>query len=491
MENNIYKDIAERTHGDIYIGVVGPVRTGKSTFIKQVMENLVLPNIENISAATRARDEMPQSASGRTVMTTEPKFIPEQAVSVTLDEDVSFKIKMIDCVGYMVDGALGNDENGEPRMVMTPWSKESIPFEEAAEKGTKKVITEHSTIGVMVTTDGTIGDIPRESYVQAENRVAQELNEIGKPFVIILNSAFPESESTKELCNELEKAYGAPILPMNCMKISEPDIKKILSAVLYRFPVKELKIHIPEWMEAIDEDHHLNKHITSFVKACACKIKNLGQVKQAFTPTDTDAEVIKGARCTLSLGNGSGTVDIEILDSCFFKILCESGDFEINDQRTLMKTVTELAKVKKQYDKVRHALDAVNQTGYGIVTPDKEDLTLEEPEIVKQPGGYGVKLKASAPSIHMIKADIQTEVSPMVGSETQSEELVKFMLKEFEEDPQKLWETNMFGKTLYELIEEGLSTKLAHMPDDARYKLSETLQRIINEGCGGLICILL
>lgn len=491
MNGNIYKDIAERTGGDIYIGVVGPVRTGKSTFIKQVLESLVLPNIESPAAKSRARDEMPQSASGRTVMTTEPKFIPEEAVTVQLDEGVSFNIKMVDCVGYMVNGALGHTENGEPRMVMTPWSKESIPFEEAAETGTYKVITEHSTVGVMVTTDGTISDIARENYVDAERRIVKELSAIGKPFVIVLNSAFPKSEETKRLCAELERYYSCPVLPMNCMEMDEDDVRRILGAMLYRFPLKELKIYTPGWTEILGSEHPLNKRIRSYIKNASSGIRAVGEIKAAFSEPESEDGVISASVTSLSLGDGCGRVDISLPNKLFYSILGEMGGFDIHDDKSLAKTVTELSAVKKSYDKIKSALDAVHETGYGIVTPAKEDLTLEEPELVKQPGGYGVKLKASAPSIHMIKADIKTEVNPMVGSETQSEELVRFMLKEFEEDPAKLWETNMFGKTLYELIEEGLSAKLAHMPSDARSKLSETLQRIINEGSGGLICILL
>ncbi len=491
MINSIYKDIAERTGGDIYIGVVGPVRTGKSTLLKHVMEALVLPNIENANIKERTRDELPQSASGRTVMTTEPKFIPEEAVSVQLDENVSFNIKMVDCVGYLIDGALGHTENGSPRMVMTPWAKEALPFEEAAETGTRKVISEHATIGVMVTTDGSIGELPRESYIAAEKRVATELNELGKPYVIVLNSTHPKSEQTKDLAKELEKNYKATVLPLNCIELDEDDVKDILKAVLYRFPVKELRIYAPAWTDVLEKDHGLKKRINSYIRQTASSIRLLGDVKTAFSKPEGDDGVINAAVRCLSAGDGCGKIDICIPNKVFYSILGETGGFDIHDEQSLARTITELSEVKKSYDKIKDALQSVNATGYGIVTPDKEDLTLEEPEIVKQPGGYGVKLKASAPSIHMIRADIKTEVSPMVGSETQSEELVKFMLKEFEEDPAKLWETNMLGKTLYELVEEGLTTKLEHMPEEARSKLAETLQRIINEGSGGLICILL
>ncbi len=490
MESNIYKDIAERTGGDIYIGVVGPVRTGKSTLLKRVMETLVLPNIDNDNVKLRARDEMPQSASGRTVMTTEPKFIPEEAVTVQLEDNINFRIKMVDCVGYLVDGAMGHTENGEPRMVMTPWAKDGVPFEQAAETGTRKVITEHATIGLMVTTDGTISDIPRESYIPAEKRVATELNSIGKPYVIILNSAYPKSEEAKRIAEELEANYKATVIPMNCLEMTEEDVKRILKAVLFRFPIKELRVYVPSWSEVLEDGHPLKKKIKTYIKKAAADVQRISDVKKAFSAVDEE-EVISSQITSLSLGNGCGKIDIRIPNNVFYKILGEYGGFDIHDDKSLAETIFSLSSVKKRYDKVKNALDAVNETGYGIVIPDKEDLTLEEPEIVKQPGGYGVKLKASAPSIHMIRADIKTEVNPIVGSETQSEELVKFMLKEFEEDPAKLWETNMFGKTLFELIEEGLSTKLEHMPTDARDKLAETLQRIINEGSGGLICILL
>lgn len=490
MESSIYRDIAERTGGDIYIGVVGPVRTGKSTLLKRIMETLVLPNIDNDDVKLRARDEMPQSASGRTVMTTEPKFIPEEAVTVQLEDNVTFRVKMVDCVGYLVDGAMGHTENGEPRMVMTPWSKEGLPFEKAAETGTYKVITEHATIGLMVTTDGTISDIPRESYIPAEKRVADELNGIGKPYVIVLNSAYPKSEETIRLAEELEKSYKAAVIPVNCIEMTEDDVKRILKAVLFRFPVKELRVYVPSWAEVLEEEHPLRKKIKSFIRKAASDVRLISDVKDAFSAVDEEG-VISSQISSLSLGDGCGKVEIKIPNNVFYKILGECGGFDIRDDKSLAETLLSLSGVKKSYDKVKAALDSVNETGYGIVIPDKEDLTLEEPEIVKQPGGYGVKLKASAPSIHMIRADIKTEVNPIVGSETQSEELVKFMLKEFEEDPAKLWETNMFGKTLYELIEEGLCAKLEHMPSDAREKLAETLQRIINEGSGGLICILL
>ena len=487
----IYADIANRTGGDIYIGVVGPVRTGKSTLIKRFIEYLVLPNIEGEFVRERAKDEMPQSASGKTVMTTEPKFIPEEAVRIELDENASFRVKLVDCVGYIVPGAIGHIENNAPRMVMTPWSSEPLPFEEAAETGTKKVIKDHSTIGLVVTTDGSIGEIPRESYISSEKRVVDELKAINKPFIVVLNCLNPQSVQSQALANELEQSYDVPVIPVNCLEMSDSDIKEIIKNVLYEFPVSEIKVALPSWVEVIEEDNPLKKELYEEIARCASKLKRVGEIKDAFDSFSLEDESITARMESLNLGEGSAKIEIKIPDRIFYTVLAERSGFEIEDEQSLFRIMSELATVKRQYDKIAVAIEQVNEHGYGIVTPSIEDLKLEEPEIVKQPGGYGVKLKASAPSIHMIKANIETEVSPTVGTERQSEELVKFLLKEFEEDPKKIWESNMFGKTLHELVGEGLNSKLSHMPEDARAKLSETLQRIINEGSGGLICILL
>ncbi len=487
----IYADIANRTGGDIYIGVVGPVRTGKSTLIKRFIEYLVLPNIEGEFVRERAKDEMPQSASGKTVMTTEPKFIPEEAVQIELDENASFRVKLVDCVGYIVPGAIGHIENNAPRMVMTPWSSEPLPFEEAAETGTKKVIKDHSTIGLVVTTDGSIGEIPRESYISSEKRVVDELKAINKPFIVVLNCLNPQSAQSQALANELEQSYDVPVIPVNCLEMSDSDIKEIIKNVLYEFPVSEIKVALPSWVEVIEEDNPLKKELYEEIARCASKLKRVGEIKDAFDSFSLEDESITARMESLNLGEGSAKIEIKIPDRIFYTVLAERSGFEIEDEQSLFRIMSELATVKRQYDKIAVAIEQVNEHGYGIVTPSIEDLKLEEPEIVKQPGGYGVKLKASAPSIHMIKANIETEVSPTVGTERQSEELVKFLLKEFEEDPKKIWESNMFGKTLHELVGEGLNSKLSHMPEDARAKLSETLQRIINEGSGGLICILL
>ncbi|MCI5512497.1 MAG: stage IV sporulation protein A [Clostridia bacterium] len=490
-EYSIYRDIAARTGGDIYIGVVGPVRTGKSTFIKRFMEALVIPNITEGYGRDRARDEMPQSAAGKTVMTTEPKFIPDEAVNITVDECANLRVRMIDCVGYIVPEALGTIENGQPRMVRTPWQEEPMPFIQAAEMGTHKVITEHSTIGMLVTTDGTIGDIPRESYVEAEERVVRELRQIGKPFAVILNSAKPGSEAAVTLAYELESKYKAPVALVSCIDLDAEDIRHILELVLHEFPVSEIRVSMPAWTNALDDTHKIKQSVMNSVKDCAGIVTKAGDVKDAFKGL-SDNEYIKTAAVkNLDLGTGRAQIGIELNDGLYYDVMSELTGFEIKDESGLIELMKQLSVVKKEYDKVSEALEAANTSGYGIVMPSISDLHLEEPEIVKQNGSYGVRLRASAQSIHMIRANIETEISPIVGTEQQSEDLVRYMLNEFEEDPVKIWESNMFGKTLYELVNEGLHTKLEHMPDESREKLSETLERIINEGSNGLICIIL
>ena len=490
-KNDIYKDIAARTGGDIYIGVVGPVRTGKSTFIKKFMEKAVLPNIKDNFVKERANDEMPQSASGRTVMTTEPKFIPDDAAEITLEDNVSFRIKLVDCVGYLVEGALGHFEDGEPRMVMTPWSKERMPFEDAAEMGTRKVIEEHSTIGVLITTDGSICDIPRESYIQAEKKAISQLKAINKPFVILLNSKTPSSSQTISLAEDLEKEYGVSVVPTDCFNLSEKDIKEILSLVLLEFPIKEINVSVPTWIRSLPDEHPLKNQIFGGIRSSGENISKVRHISQNIFDFGENQWKISVKPEKTILGKGKGYLSVVVPEEVFYEVLASQSGFEIKDKENLITLLTSLSKVKKEYDKISVALDELNETGYGIVMPTVDQLSLEEPEIVKQSGGYGVKLKASAPSIHLIKANIETEVSPMVGTELQSEELVQFLLKEFEEDPKRIWETNMFGKTLHELVREGLNSKIAHMPADARTKLSDTLQKVINEGSGGMICILL
>ena len=490
-DHSIYRDIAERTGGDIYVGVVGPVRSGKSTFIKRFMESLVLPNMGEGYSRERARDEMPQSAAGKTVMTTEPKFIPDEAVTVSPDGVATMRVKMIDCVGYVVPEALGTIENGQPRMVRTPWSEEPMPFVEAAELGTHKVITEHATIGMLVTTDGSIGDISRPSYVEAEERVVRELKALGKPFAVILNSAHPSSESAVALAYELEAKYGVPVALVSCMDLDAEDIRRILELVLHEFPVAEVRVRLPEWTTALEPSHPIHTALMTSLRRAADRVSRIGDIREAFADL-SDCEYVDTAEVeSVELGSGVARIRLKMADGLYYRVLSELSGFPIDGEESLISLLRELAVTKAAYDKVSEALRDCAEGGYGIVMPEVADMRLDEPEIVRQSGGYGVRLKASAPSIHMIRANIEAEVNPIVGSEQQSEDLVRYMLKEFDEDPARIWESNMFGKSLYELVGESIHTKLEHMPDASRQKLSETLERIINEGSGGLICILL
>lgn len=491
MEQNIYKDITERTDGNIYMGVVGPVRSGKSTFIKKFMDTLVLPNIQNDYRRERAMDELPQSAAGRTIMTTEPKFIPEEAVEVSLDGNASFQVRMIDCVGYIVPSALGYIENDQPRMVKTPWFEEEIPFNMAAEIGTRKVISEHSTIGLVITTDGSISEIPRSEYEEAEERVIGELKEIDKPFIVLLNCMYPASSEAMALAERMQEKYGVPVLPVNCLELTESQIRDIISKVLFEFPIREISIRLPGWISTLSADHWLRAEVFQTIREKAeklCHIRELSDLADAVC----QCEHITAARVTqVNLGQGCADMEMQLGDGLFYRVVAETTGLDIGGEQELLSCLMELADVKKKYEKVRYALEEVEATGYGIVMPSIEELTLEEPEIVKQGGQYGVRLKAAAPSIHMMKASIQTEIAPTVGSEKQSEDLVMYLLKEFEEDKLKIWDSNIFGKSLHDLVTEGLHAKLNHMPTDARGKLQETLERVINEGCSGLICIIL
>lgn len=490
-EYGIYRDIATRTGGDIYVGVVGPVRSGKSTFIKRFMEAMVLPNMKDANARERARDEMPQSAAGKTVMTTEPKFIPDEAVEITLDGGIGMRVKMVDCVGYLIPEALGAIENGEPRMVRTPWREQPIPFVEAAELGTEKVINEHATIGMLVSTDGTIGEIPRESYVEAEERIVRELKTLGKPFAMILNSADPANETSIALAYELEEKYQVPVALVSCLELDAEDIRHILELVLHEFPIAEIKVKFPTWVYALDPTHHVRTSLSEAAKKCVSGVRKIGDVASAFNELSDNALVRGVSVERIDLGTGRAKVTTELNDGLFYDVVSELTGMDISNDKQLISILGELASMKSQYDRVAEALECATEKGYGIVMPDIEELHLEEPEIVKQAGGYGVKLRAAAQSIHMIRANIETEINPIVGSEQQSEELIRYMLHEFEEDPRRIWESNMFGKSLYELMNEGLHTKLSNIPEESRKRLSETLERIINEGSGGLICIIL
>lgn len=492
MDNyNIYKEIADRTDGDIYIGVVGPVRTGKSTFIKKFMDKLVIPNIDNEHKRERAIDELPQSAQGRTIMTTEPKFVPNEAVEINLGENASFRVRMIDCVGYIVPNAMGYIEDDAPRMVTTPWYDHEIPFAQAAELGTKKVINDHSTIGLVVTTDGTITEIEREDYVEAEARVIKELKDINKPFVVLLNTARPRSEAALKLKSELEEKYNVPVMPVNCNEMDLEDINGIIERVLYEFPLTEITINLPTWMNSLDDNHYLRRDMFDIVKKAVKDIFNIRETKSIIGAIQESNHVRKVDVDEIKLGEGCMSITVNTVEGLFYNVLSETSGLDISSDDQLMSMMIEMGSIKRDYDKIAPAIKNVREKGYGIVSPTMEEMKLEDPEIVRQGSRYGVRLRASAPSIHMIRADIETEVSPIVGTERQSEELIHYLLNEFDDDPIKIWQSNIFGKSLNELVNEGLHNKLDRMPEDAQMKLQETLQRIINEGSGGLICIIL
>ena len=492
MENlGVYEDIKTRTDGDIYVGVVGPVRTGKSTFIKNFMDLLVIPNIENSYKRERARDELPQSAAGRTIMTTEPKFVPNEAVEITVGENLNLRTRLVDCVGYLVNNAIGYMEEDVPRMVKTPWSDEEIPFEEAAEIGTRKVITEHSTIGILVTTDGSITEIPREDYIEAESRVVSELKALNKPFVIVLNTNNPSGENTISLAKDMEEKYGVSVIPTDCTRLNTDDINNIFGKILYEFPVERININLPGWIDGLDPEHELKQELFKEIKEAFKDIRTIKTINAGVSKIKQTEIIVKTTIEKIDLGTGAVTIEISLKNTLFYKILTQITGIEMKNEADLFSSMGALANVKKEYDKVSMALQEVRQKGYGIVMPSMDELILDEPEIVKQGSRFGVKLKAKAPSIHMIRADIETEVSPIVGSEKQSEELVNYLMAEFETDPTKIWESNIFGKNLHELVNEGLQNKLYRMPEDAQGKLQETLERIVNEGSGGLICIIL
>ncbi|MBR3095048.1 MAG: stage IV sporulation protein A [Clostridia bacterium] len=491
MPESIYQSIAKRTQGDIYIGVVGPVRTGKSSFIKRFMDVLVLPHMEDGAKKQRAADELPQSATGKTIMTTEPKFIPEQAAEVTLEPGVTPRVRLIDCVGYIVPGSVGYLENEQPRMVHTPWFEREIPFNLAAEIGTQKVISEHSTIGLVVTTDGSFGEIPRSDYEEAEARVVSELQTLQKPFIILLNSAVPAADETVALAAALSQRYGAAVMPVDCTALTEDEICAVMKTLLYSFPLAEVRLDLPPWLLSLPRSHPLRAALTAAVREEAASLRLVRDVAPFVQRLCGHENVAAGAVRGTDLSAGSVTAALQLDPTLFYAVLSESAELEIADEAQLLRTVCELARANRDFARFRTALDDVEREGYGIVLPTPEEMTLEEPEIMKQGGRYGVRLKASAPSIHMMKAQINTVVAPVVGSESQSEELIMYLLKEFEEDPQKIWASDIFGKKLSALVNEGLHNKLFKMPAEARRKLQETLERVINEGCSGLICIIL
>ena len=488
---SIYEDIAARTAGDIYLGVVGPARTGKSTFIKRFMETLVLPSIDDDYRRQRARDELPQSGSGRTVMTAEPKFVPEEAVEIAMEGGGTFSVRLVDCVGYLVPGAVGQLEDGEPRMVHTPWFPQEIPMAEAAEIGTRKVIAEHATIGIVITTDGTITDLPREAYPEAEGRVIEELKALGKPFLILLNSAHPQGEAAQRLRAKLAEQYDVTCLAVSCLELDQQAVTEIIQAFLYEFPLEELQLFLPDWVETLPTEHPIRTALFQAIRAQAGKLVRIRDVKPAVAAMG-QCELVTGAAVTgMKLGSGCCQARLELPRSLFYDTLSQQTGFALHSDGELLALLERLAVVQAEHQKVAAAMEEVRATGYGIVIPEAEELELEQPEIIKQGGRYGVRLRAKAPSIHMIRADIQAEVSPIVGSEKQSEDMLGFLLEEFEGAPEKIWQSNIFGRSFHELINEDLATKLKHMPEDAREKMRLTLERILNEGSGGLICIIL
>ena len=489
--NNIYEDIAKRTQGDIYIGVVGPVRTGKSTFIRKFMENLVLPNIENEFKRERTQDEIPQSGSGKTIMTVEPKFVPADGVEIKIKDTVSLKVRMVDCVGYIVDGALGHEEEGKQRLVSTPWSQEAMTFEKAAEIGTKKVIRDHSTLGIVVLTDGSVTGIDRKNYLSAEERVINELKSLNKTFAVVLNTLDPYSESTELLRSELEEKYDVPIVPLNVLAMDEEDIENVMETVLYDFPLNEIRINLPKWVEGLERNHWIKNNIIFTLKQSIAeigKLRDVDSIVKGFSELEflEDTEVDN-----VELGEGVISIDLTAKQDLFYNVLEEKSGFKIDGDHQLLNLVTKLSRVKNEYDKIESALYDAKTKGYGVVAPSLDELSLEEPEIIKQGKQYGIKLRANAPSLHIIKADISTEVSPIVGNQTQGEEMVKYLLDTFEENPSELWASNMFGKSLNDLVKEQLQSKLYTMPEEIRVKIQKTLQKIINEGSMNIITILL
>lgn len=488
---DIFKDIAERTGGDIYLGVVGAVRTGKSTFIKRFMETVVLPNIAYEADRVRAIDELPQSAAGRTIMTTEPKFVPNQAVQVKVAEGLEVNVRLVDCVGYAVEGAKGYEDESGPRMVTTPWFDEPIPFQEAAEIGTRKVIQEHSTLGVVVTTDGTIADIPRSAYVEAEERVVNELKEVGKPFVLIINSARPKSEETQNLRNELAAKYDIPVMALSAATMGEEEVTGVLREVLFEFPVHEVNVNLPSWVMVLNERHWLRSSFENAVRETVKDIRRLRDVDRVVNQFMNYDFIARAGLSGMNMGQGVAEIDLYAPDELYDRVLTEIVGTEIRGKDHLLQLMQEFAHAKREYDRFEEALEMVKTTGYGIAAPTLEEMQLDEPEIIRQGSRFGVRLKATAPSIHMIRVDVESEFAPIIGTEKQSEELVRYLMQDFEKDPIKIWESDIFGRSLHSIVREGIQGKIAMMPDNARYKLQETLGRIINEGSGGLIAIIL
>jgi stage IV sporulation protein A len=488
---DIFKDIAERTGGDIYLGVVGAVRTGKSTFIKRFMESVVLPNIQNEAERARAVDELPQSAAGRTIMTTEPKFVPNNAVQLHVAEGLNVNVRLVDCVGYVIEGAKGSEDENGPRMINTPWFDEAIPFQEAAEIGTRKVIQEHATLGVVITTDGSVAEIPRASYVDAEDRIIAELKEVGKPFIVIVNSTKPNSDAAQELRSELQAKHDVPVVVTSVANMNEDDMTGVLREVLYEFPVHEVNVNLPSWVMVLEENHWLRSHFENSVRETVQDIRRLRDVDRVVSNFEQYEFIDKAALAGMNMGQGVAEIDLHAPDELYDRILQEVVGVEIRGKDHLLQLMQEFTHAKREYDHFAEALEMVKTTGYGIAPPTLAEMALDEPELIRQGSRFGVRLKATAPSIHMIRVDVESEFSPIIGTEKQSEELVRYLMQDFEDNPLKIWESDIFGRSLHSIVREGIQGKLAMMPDNARYKLQETLGRIINEGSGGLIAIIL
>ena len=487
---NIYKDISARTNGDIYIGVVGPVRTGKSTFIKRFMDVMVLPEMEDVHSRERATDELPQSAQGKTVMTTEPKFIPKEAAKLRLEDGIEAKVRLIDCVGFMVDGAAGHIENQQERLVKTPWYEYQIPFTKAAEIGTRKVITDHSTIGLVVTTDGTIGDLKRETYMPAEEKTVQELKEIGKPFIVLLNSTRPYSEDTERMAEEMSKKYDVTVLPVNCEQLKKEDIFRILERVLKEFPVTQMNFFIPKWLEILSPDHWLKAGVIQAASDLLGKVTHMKDITDSLLNVVTDT--IRGMKVNrMDLSDGTVSVDVDVNDNYYYQILSDYVGLPIEGEYQLMQTLSSLAKMKQEYEKVQNAISQVRLRGYGVVTPERSEIMLDEPQVIKHGNKYGVKMKAEAPSINMIKAHIETEIAPIVGSQQQAEDLITYIKQNARESEDGIWNTNIFGKSIQQIVEDGIQAKVSQVTEDCQMKLQDTLQKIINDSNGGMICIII
>lgn len=488
---NIFEDIALRTGGDIYVGVVGPVRTGKSTLIKKFMDLLVLPNIQDEYARQRTIDELPQSAAGKTIMTVEPKFVPDEGVEITVRDALKLRVRLVDCVGYTVPGAVGYEDEHGPRMVTTPWFDEPIPFQEAAEIGTRKVITDHSTIGLVVTTDGSIAELPREAYVDAERRVVEELRALGKPFVVLLNTSRPYATETMELAGQLEQAYGVPVIAIDAAQMTLDDVHLVFEQVLYEFPVRDLRIALPDWVAELEPSHWLREQFEAAIAEVTSGVQRLRDVDPAVERLSSYEFMAEVTLKSMNMGTGEAIIETRAQEDLFYRVLEELTGVSIEGKAPMIRLMRELTTAKREYDKIAPALREVRETGYGLVPPTMEDIQFAEPELVKKGNQFGVRLRAAAPSLHMIRADIGTEVTPIIGTEKQGEELVQYLLDRFESDPKKLWEFDIFGKSLHDLVREGLQNKLYRMPENAQQKLQETLTRIVNEGSGGLICIII